>query len=227
MTDEHDVDTELEPELQDEFEEAGFDGEIDTEALLADAEARQLQARAYWHLLPKQNFTFLFANCLFFAGALCAWTRAIPEAWYAAADMPVKAFDPSMNLIGLDTIRGSFIFALAVFGFFQIALNIMSRTTKVWPFFLNAIIALEVGVVGLKNGLNSEAYEMSKAWLEKADSKTMLDDLLTPLSSIAPAYWLLTLGGMIVVIVLINGLMSGAKSAKMAAADEGASRRRR
>ncbi len=222
----------FEAELEDDF----GGGEIDTMALLAEAEDEQLRARASWHLLPKENFTFLFANCLFFAGAISAWTRAIPVDWQLAwqkaghSKFVITPFDPSMNLTGLDTIKGTLIFAVALYGFFQIAFNIIGRGTKVWPFVLNALVALEVGIVGIKSVLGAEggARDMAKNYLEKGGGpKSMLDDLTVPLSTIPPAYWMLTLGGMIVLIVILNGIMSGAKKVKMAQAEEGGTRRRR
>lgn len=203
------------------------ESEIDAEALLAEARDDELRMKAYWHLLPKVNFAFLFANCLFFAGALCAWTRMVPPDWLKAAGQPVQELDPSTYIMGLDTIRGTVIFALAMFGFFQITFNIVSRTTKIWPFVLNALIALEVGIGGLSRGFGSDQMDWAREYLKKADSKTMMDDITVPLSAIPPAYWVLTIGGMIVLIVLINGIMSGAKKAKMAAAAAGGEGRRR
>ena len=95
---------------------------------------------------------------------------------------------------------------------------------------LNALIALEVGITGIKSVLGAEggARDMAKAYLDQDGvPKTMLDDVTVPLSAIPPAYWMLTLGGMIVLIVIINGIMSGAKKVKMAQAEEGGGRRRR
>ena len=238
MTEEHD--DALEPEgtdapLEDAPYEAGeelddepmAEGEIDTEALMAEAYDDQLRMRASWHLIPRENFVFLFANCLFFAGALCAWSRMIPPDWLEAAGKARVELDPSTYLIGLDTIRGTFIFVLAMYGFFQIVFNIIGRTTKVWPFMLNALVALEVGIGGLSRGFGGDAMDMANQYLENAESKTLMDDIAVPLSAVPPAYWMLTLGGMVVLIVILNGIMTGAKKAKMAAADEGGSRRRR
>ena len=245
MTEEHDdaleqddtldqADTDAAPEHEpytgdEEFEDelAADSGEVDTAALMAEAYDDQLRMKASWHLIPRENFVFLFANCLFFAGALCAWSRMIPPDWLEAAGKARVELDPSTYLMGLDTIRGTFIFALAMYGFFQVVFNIVGRTTKVWPFMLNALVALEVGIGGLSRGFGSEAMDMASTYLENAESKTLMDDMMVPLSAVPPAYWMLTLGGMIVLIVILNGIMTGAKKAKMAAAEEGASRRRR
>lgn len=236
MSDEHDdlIDSGADEaiEAHDAFDDGPMDdegmppGEIDAEALLAEARDDELRVKAAWHLLPRENFVFLFCNCLFFAGALSAWTRMIPPAWLEAAGKPIVDLNPSMYITGLDTIRGTLIFALALYGFFQVVFNIVGRTTKVWPFVLNALIALEVGIGGLSKGFGGDAMDMANEYLKNAD-KTLMDDITVPLSAIPPAYWMLTLGGMIVVIVLINGIMTGAKKAKMSAAAEAESRRRR
>lgn len=238
MTDEHDDviepeteanlanDGDMDAELDGDYADAPM-GAIDTEALLDEAREDEIRVRASWHLLPKENFAFLFANCLFFAGALCAWSRMIPPDWLAAAGEEVVQLNPSTYLMGLDTIRGTLIFVLAMYGFFQIAFNIMSRTTKVWPFMINALLALEVGIGGISSNWGGKAMEMADKYLENAESKTMMDDMTLSLSAIPPAYWVLTMGGMIVLVVILNGIMSGAKKAKLAAAEAGSGRRRR
>lgn len=192
---------------------------IDAEGLLAEARLERLARQAYMHGTSKQLFAFLFANCLFFAGALAAWARA-----------PVgEPGDPSTYINGLDTIRGSLIFGLAIYGFWTAFFNIFHGQMKVWPYLLNSLLALWVGVAGFTSGIGGEAWDKAKAWLDEPGREArMLDSLTVPLSTIAPGYWLLTLGGLIVAFVIVNGLLQGRQSTKAQAATEGgASGRRR
>jgi len=202
----------------DAFEAAG----VDTHAILAEASMERMHRQAYWHGTDKQLFTFLFANCLFFAGTLVAWMRSAPGD---------PAGDPSTYVTGLHTIRGGFIFALSIYGFWTAIFNVWHGQMKVWPYLLNAVLALWVGIAGFAHTIGGEEWDKAKNYLETLESKKMLDDILVPLSTVAPGYWLLSLGGVIVVWVIINGLMKGSASAKGAApaAETGGkpSRRRR
>lgn len=200
-------------------EEAGMD--VDTEALLAAAAMDRVSRQAYWHGNQKQLFTFLFANCLFFAGALVAWTRSTPGD---------PAGDPSTYITGLHTIRGAFIFALAIYGFWTAVFNIWHAQMKVWPYLLNAVLALWVGVSGFAQGIGGEEWDKAGEYLKSLESKKVLDDILVRFSVIAPGYWLLTFGGLIVAWVIVNGLMKGAQQSEAAKAREAgdrSSRRRR
>lgn len=210
----------------------GFSGEIDAGALLAEAEEDQLRARASWHLLPKEMFSFAFANCLLLAGVLGAWSRAIPAdwaiAWNAAnpkGKIPVADLDPSTYLNGLDTIRGTILFAFVLYGFLQILFNVVGRTIRIWPYMVGGLLALEIGITGISRSRGGEAWDAAGAYLESAESKTMFDDLFLQWSAIPPAYWALTFGGVIVLIVALSGIMKGAQKAK--AAEEETGRRRR
>lgn len=194
---------------------------IDTHAILAEASMERMHRQAYWHGTDKQLFAFLFANCLFFAGVLVAWMRSAPGD---------PAGDPSTYVTGLHTIRGAFIFALAIYGFWTAVFNLWHGQMKVWPYLLNAILALWVGIAGFAHTIGGPEWEKAKAYLDTLESKSFKDDMLVPLSTVAPGYWLLSFGGLIVVWVIINGLMKGSASAKGAPADEGAgksSRKRR
>ena len=208
-------------------------GEIDAAALLAEAEDDQLRARASWHLLPKEMFSFAFANCLLFAGVMGAWTRAIPADWAIAWNaanpkekIPVADLDPSTYLNGLDTIRGTILFAFVMYGFLQVFFNLFGRTIKVWPYMIGALLALEIGIAGIGKAKGGQAWEAAAAYLEAAESKTMFDDLFLQWSAIPPAYWSLTFGGVVVLIVALSGIMKGAQKAKASAAEETGRRRR-
>ncbi len=200
-------------------EEFGEGAEIDAGALLAEAEEDQMRARASWHLLHKEIFAFLFANCLFFTGALVAWTRG--ASWMEHGGPGV------MN--GLDSTRGAFIFALALYGFWNFVFYLIGRQMKVWPYVLNALIALWVGIGGITKGIGSAQWEAAKDYLENTEGleKTALDDAMVPMSTIGPGYWLLTIGGALVVILILKGLMSGHQQAKAVKAEQGGGGRRR
>ena len=199
-------------------------GGADAAAILEEAKLERLHRQAYWHTQSKQLFAFLFANCCFFASAFAAWTRAGYTEDGAA--IPV---DPSLLMTGLDTIRGSLIFALAIYGFWTAVFNVWHAQMKVWPYLLSGILGLWVGIGGIVAGIGGEQWERSKLYLDTLDSKTMMDDILTPLGTIAPGYWLCAFGGLIVVWVIIMGLVQGGQAAKAAATEGGggSGRRRR
>ena len=84
------------------------------EELLHEAEANRRRANAAMSLVHKEHFAFLAANCLFFAGSLAAW-RLPPYGENNAAGMLTH---------GLETIRGSAVFALSIYGFWTTAIGL-------------------------------------------------------------------------------------------------------
>ena len=221
-------DPNLEDDVQDEAYEAedgGYDdaaGAIDAAAIMEEAKHERLHRQAYWHTQSKQLFAFLAANCMFFASGFAAWSRA-----GYAEDGSAIPVDPSLFITGLDTIRGSLIFAFALYGFWTAIFNIWHAQMKVWPYLLGAVLALWVGIGGIMSGIGGEQWERSKLYLEKLESKTLMDDMLTPLGVIAPGYWLCAIGGLIVVWVIVMGLVQGGQSAKSAPTESAGSGRRR
>jgi len=206
----------------DAFDEDVFEGDApvyDTEAILLEAGLARMERKAYWHANQKQLFAFLFANCLFFASAFVAWYRVAPG----------ESPDPSIYIRGVDTIRGAFILAFSIYGFWTAVFNIWHAQMKVWPYMMSAALALWVGIGGFMSGIGGEQWDTAKKYLDSPEfgSKSLFDDLTTPLSVVAPGYWLLTFGGLVVVWVVINGLMQGSASAKASAAEEAASSGRR
>jgi hypothetical protein len=187
------------------------------EQALTEAREDALRTRASWSLIHKELFAFLFANCIMFAGSVVAWSAATPG-------LPAQ---PSEFITGLDTIRGSLIFALALYGFWTCVFNIYHRQMRVWPFLLNAILALWVGIGGIVGAIGSDRWKAAEAAVEARESTTLADKVLTPLDTIPPGFWLLAFGGVIVLVVLIRGIVSGAQQAKESAARAPASRRRR
>jgi hypothetical protein len=204
---------------EEQFFEDELEGAIDTEAILADAALDRMHRKAYWHSNQKQLFMFLFANCLFFASAFAAWMRVAPG----------EAGDPSVYIRGLDTIRGSFIFALSIYGFWTAVFNIWHAQMKIWPYMLAAVLALWVGVSGFVQTIGGDEWDAAGRYLEQLESKKMLDDILVRMSVVAPGYWLLTVGGLVVVWVVVNGLMQGSQQSKTEApaGDGGGSSRRK
>ena len=127
---------------------------------------------------------------------------------------------------GLDTIRGSLIFGLGIYGFWTAYFNIYGGQMKVWPYLMNALIALWAGIGGIMGAINGPAWDAAGRYLETEGlKKILLDDITIRLSVIAPGYWLITLGGVIVLWVILSGLKKGASTAKTTTSG-GRSRRR-
>ncbi len=190
------------------------------EEAMADAQVANLRAQADWFLVHKELLLLLLANCLFLAGTLTAWGRLMP--W----DAGFVADQPRTYLMGLDTIRGGLIFALALYGFWALFLNFRYRQTVVWPFLLNAIFALWVGIPGFTSNFGSERWTAATEHMDGVTA-SFLAKFMAPLSNTAPGFWLLTAGGALVLIVLLKGVISGAGKAKASKAAAQGSRRRR
>ena len=185
------------------------------EQLIEEATANMRRARAGMSLVHKEHFALLFANCLFFAGSLAAWTRAPYNAAVKGGDL----------LTGLGTIRGAGIFALSIYGFCVLAIGLHTKRTVVWPFLINALVGLWVGLGGVVKGFNSDAWRSAQDELKKAPSKTAMDDMLAPLGTIAPGFWLLAAGSLLVLFLIVKGIVGGASKARQGGS-EGGSRSR-
>lgn len=216
----------LEPVAQ---ADEGFDGEAPppggtAEELLYEAEAGRRRAAASMSLVHKEHFGFLLANCLFFAGSLAAWTRA-PYG---------DAVNGGQLMHGLDTIRGAAIFALSIYGFWTTAIGLYTKRTLVWPFLLNALLGLWVGLGGVIKGLGGPAWDRAYQVLkdpEKTPSYSALDQALAGIGTISPGFWMLTGGSLLVLFMVVKGIVSGAAQSKAGAAEgedeSGEGRRRR
>ena len=130
-------------------------------------------------------------------------------------------------VIGLDTIRGAVIFALSIFGFWIMGINLAFRQLIVWPFFLNALIALWVGIPGFTGTIGSDKWQRAKEYVEGLRGESILDRIMGPLSTIPAGHWLLTAGGALVLIVLLKGVLGGASKGRAEAATAGGGGRRR
>jgi hypothetical protein len=236
MTDDPNLEDDMPVDTDDAFDsgdDAPFEGDgemeaaIDTRAILAEAELDRMHRKAYWHSNQKQLFAFLFANCLFFASGFAAWSRPLYE--MVDGQWAVTMLDGPSFVTGLDSIRGALIFALSLYGFWTAVFNIWHAQMKVWPYLMAGMLSLWVGIGGFMAGVGGEQWDNAKAYLDSGQfgSKSLFDDLTVPLGVVAPGYWLLTLGGLLVVWIVINGLMQGSASAKAAKAEEAPSGRRR
>ena len=190
------------------------------EEAMADAQIAGMRAQADWFMVHKELLLLLLANCLFFAGTLVSWGRLMP--WDAGFDANASR----SYLMGLDTIRGGLIFALALHGFWTLFLNFRYRQTIVWPFLVNAIFALWVGIPGFTGNFGSDRWTAATEYMDH-QTASFLAKLMAPLSNTAPGFWLMTAGGALVLIVLLKGVISGASATKAKKAASGGSRRRR
>jgi hypothetical protein len=192
-----------------EGDEAGAEMSAEAaEAAAAEAKAEahedRVRTKVAWSLVQPQVFALLLANCLFFAGVLAAWSRPIPGA----------AWDPTLVSNGLHSIGGSIIFTLSIYGFWTCVFNIWRHQAKIWPFLINALIGLWIGVGAIASTVGSDAWDQAIKNLEAKAGASLADELTWRMATVPPGKWLLTLGGVLVLILLIRGVMSGAASAK-------------
>lgn len=219
MTSEADDDVDIST-FESEGGAGSIDGESDAsiaarEVALGTASATRLSRQAFMHGVDRQLFTFLFANCLFLAGALAAWEKALPG---------VDA-DPSGYVYGLDTVRGAIVFALAIYGFFTCVTNVFFGQVRVWPFLLNAVVALTVGIGGISAGIDK--WDAVKTHLAAMPKTILFDEISYRVGAFAPGPLMLALGGFLVVWVILTGLMKGASASKSANAGPAGGKRRR
>ncbi len=172
------------------------------EALMQEAEMGRRRAVAAMSQVHKEHFALLFAHCFFLAGSLAAWNRAEPGATASSGAL----------LHGLDTIRGAAIFALALYGFWVSAIGLYTRRTVVWPFLLNALLALWVGLGGVIDGFKAEAF--GKAMDSVPAGSSYLAKYLAGPGSIAPGFWMLAAAGVLVIFLIIKGILGGASKSK-------------
>ncbi len=202
-------------ETGDALDDAEAARQASIQEALVEAERQELHAKAWWSRVHPEHLTLMFANCLLFAGALVAWDRPLP--W---DDGPVRAFT------GLDTIRGALIFALSIYGFFTAYVNIRYRQLKLRAYLLSAILGLWVGISVIVGTIGSDRWTGAADWASKQHISFLMR-ALAPLSAIPPGIWLITLGGLMVVWVILKGVMGGRAQAKAAARGASSSRRRR
>lgn len=207
-----------------------------------------------WGTAHKEHFLFLFASILVLVGCLASWSQRFPAGAMISKTVTVEApavpgappprpgapkptieqtiqVAPQVDTIsGLSTIRGSFMFAIAIYGIFVALFNLLYKRMIVWPFFLNAVVALEVGLQGISRAKDSVAWEL---WAEKTKDINWVEKAIGAWRAIPSAFLLLTFAGAIVLISIVKGVVGGFASAsakqkdKQAAAAEAAEARRK
>jgi hypothetical protein len=192
-----------------------------------------------WGTAHKEHFLFLFASILFLVGVLASWTQRFPTgatvtvskmveapAVPAAPDAPAPDPKAPKKMIelktevaptvepiqGLGTIRGSLLFAIALYGVIVALFNLFYKRMVVWPFFLGSILALEIGLKGISGSIGSTAWELWKKRVE-SDAGGFIDKLIGHWRAIPAGYLLLTIAGALVMISLIKGVVGGFASA--------------
>lgn len=206
-----------------------------------------------WGTALKEHFLFLFVSIMIAVACVSSWSQrypagatisktvmieapATPGAPPPAPNAPKKMIESTVEetptvveVNGLATIRGSFMLAIALYGIVVALFNVLFRRMIVWPFFLNGVIALEVGLVGISRSMSSVAWEL---WTKRSDGMGMVEEKLGRWRAVPSAHLLLTLAGGIVLIQLIKGVVGGfaagaAKSKERAAASSEAAEARR
>ena len=204
-----------------------------------------------WGTALKEHFLFLFASILIAVACVSSWAQRYP----AGATIEVKSMvenvaapgatlaptAPKMiekitqvvptaeALNGLETIRGSFMFAIALYGIIVALFNVLHRRMIVWPFFLNGVLALEVGLTSFSRAKGSAAWVL---WEKKTADLNFVEQWFGTLRAVPASQLLLIFAGSIVLISIIKGVVGGfaagaAKSKeKQAAASEAAEARR-
>lgn len=199
-----------------------------------------------WGTALKEHFLFLFCSILIAVGCATSWAQRFPagatvdktimvENLAAPGAPPLAANAPKMiektiqvapeveSLNGLTTIRGAFMFAIALYGIIVALFNLLHRRMIVWPFFLNGVIALEVGLTSISRCMGSAAWEL---WGKKTADINWVEGLIGKLRAVPSSQLLLTFAGALIVMSIIKGVVGGfaagaAKSKeKQAAASE-------
>src|SRR6186713_2014494 len=102
-----------------------------------------------WGTVHKELYLFLLSAILIGVGCIASWTGRAP-------DGPLGA-----KITGLDTIRGTLMFAIAIYGVISGVMNLLYRRMVVWPYLLNALFGLWIGLGGVVDAIGSPAW---KAW---------------------------------------------------------------
>lgn len=204
-----------------------------------------------WGTALKEHFLFLFASILILVACATSWSQRYPpgatidvvttvENVAAPGAPPLLPTAPKTievttkvapvvdSLNGLQTIRGAFMFCLALYGAIVALFNLLHRRMIVWPFFLNGVLALEVGLTTISKCMGSTAWDV---WTKFSDGN-FVEKLFGRWRAVPASQLLLTFAGAIVLISILKGIVGGfaagaAKSKeKAAAATEAAEARR-
>lgn len=205
-----------------------------------------------WGTVHKEVFLFLFLSIATVVGCLAPWSgrtpvvevteivTPAPRAPNAPPGTPPAAptIEKKTNVTqavarmggprnGLDTTRGVFIFAIALYGIFVGVFNALYRRSTMWPAVVNGFLCLWVGLQGVINAMGSDAWGYWGKW---AEGKSLFEKGLGATRTIAPGLAILAFVGLLTVFRLLAGILAAASKGKAEAAaakETGASRRRR
>jgi|GEM_PF-3326784 len=204
-----------------------------------------------WGTVHKEVFLFLFLALATIVGCLSPWTGRSPVVEVAevstpalstpgappGAPKPPPTIERKMTVTqgvvrmggprnGLDTTRGVFILAIALYGVLVGVLNAVYRRSTMWPAVANGFLCLWVGLQGVVNAMGSDAWDHWGKWTE---GKSLLEKALGATRAIAPGHAILAFVGLVTVFRLLAGILAAASKGKpeAAAKDAGAAARRR
>jgi hypothetical protein len=147
-----------------------------------------------WKTVDTELFGMIFASVLIGIGCLVSWSQKRPT-----------------DFTGISTVRGSVMLALAVYGVFSGVLNVLYRRHTVWPTLVNSLLALWTGVGGILAVTETAAW---KAAGERTEQISFFEKYVGGyVRAIPPGFILLTVGGALVMMMIVKGLVAGAGSA--------------
>lgn len=204
-----------------------------------------------WGTVHKEVFLFLFLSIAAIVGCLAPWSGRTPivEVTEISTPTPRPAGSPPGTPApaptierkttvtqavarmggprnGLDTTRGVFIFAIAIYGVFVGIFNALYRRSAMWPAVTNGFLCLWVGLQGVINAIGSDAWGYWGKW---AEGKSVFEKFFAGTRAIAPGHLLIAFVGVVTVFRLLAGILAAASKGKpeAAAKETGAGRRRR
>lgn len=202
-----------------------------------------------WGTVHKEVFLFLFLAIATVVGCLAPWTGrspivevteistpgVVPAGSPAGTRPPPPTIEKKTNVTqgvarmggprnGLDTTRGVFILAIALYGVFVGVFNAVYRRSTMWPAVANGFLCLWVGLQGVFNAMGSDAWGYWGKW---AEGKNYLEKFLGGTRAIAPGHAVLAFVGVITVFRLLAGILAAASKGKPEATKETGSARRR
>jgi hypothetical protein len=188
-----------------------------------------------WGTVHKEIFLFLCLAVMTAVGCLVPWNGRTPV---LVADTPILQSPPAPGqpappppppkwvvtqevttvgtpMNGTNTLRGSIILAIALYGIIVGIFNALHRRLVMWPFVLNGFLALWVGLGGVIAAMGSSTWGHWKEW---AQGKSVLEKYVGAVRAIPPGMLLLALVGVISVLKLVAGIVAAAGKSKGAAA---------
>jgi hypothetical protein len=153
----------------------------------------------------------------------------MPEPKVMESDIEVfDTVEPAgRQITGLDSLRGTLMLAIAIYGVFIAVFNLLYRRLVMWPFVVSGMLALWTGLNGVFAATSSAAWARWGTWAEK---RSLSEQLLGKIRAIPPGHLMLTIAGVVLMIKLIGGILAVATKGKPdggGSKDAGASRRGR